>query len=253
MSVGRSLAAVILAAGQGKRMASPLAKVLHPIGGMPMVCHVVKTARAVGASPIVIVVGHQADEVQAVFGPVDADIRFALQADQLGTAHAVAVGLAVLERKRGEALILCGDVPLIRSETLRDLLERRRRTGAVAAILTAVVKEPTGYGRVLRAGGGEGPLIRIVEHADATEEERRVREINTGTYAFDLPFLISALPRLRAENKQGEYYLPDVLSLALAEGMSVVAQLAVHPEEALGVNTPQELAQAEAFWAARKD
>ncbi|OGL64631.1 MAG: hypothetical protein A3J27_14950 [Candidatus Tectomicrobia bacterium RIFCSPLOWO2_12_FULL_69_37] len=253
MGAGRALAAVILAAGQGKRMGSPLPKVLHPIGGVPMVRHVAETARAVGASPIVIVVGHQANAVQATFGPEDSDIRFAIQAERLGTGHAVGVGLAALGQKRGEVLILCGDVPLIRADTLRDLLERRRKAGAAAAVLTALVENPAGYGRVLRAGGGEGPLVRLVEDADATEPERRVREINTGTYAFDLPFLASALPRLRAENKQGEYYLPDVLTLALAEGLPVATHPAPDPGEALGVNTPQELAQAQALWEARMD
>lgn len=253
MSAGRPLlAAVVLAAGQGKRMRSPLAKVLHPLGGEPMVRRVVAAARVAGASPIVIVVGHQAEAIRAAFGPEDREVRFILQTEPRGTGHAAAVGLAALEQKEGEALILCGDVPLIRPATLQDLLERRRRAGAAAAVLTALVTEPAGYGRVLRAGGPEGPLLRIVEHADATEEERRVREVNTGTYAFNLSFLAAALPRLRAENKQGEFYLPDVLTLALAEGLPVVAHPAADSEEALGVNTPEELARAEALWAARR-
>ncbi|MEK6709166.1 MAG: NTP transferase domain-containing protein [Nitrospinota bacterium] len=217
-----------------------------------MVRHVVEAARAAGASPIVIVVGRQAGAVRAAFGPGEADVRFALQAEQLGTGHAARVGLDELGEKRGEALILCGDVPLLRPATLKGLLDRRRRARAAAAVLTAVVEDPAGYGRVLRAGGPEGPLLRVAEHADATEEERRVREINTGTYAFDLEFLASALPRLRAGNRQGEYYLPDVLTLALAEGLPVVAHTAAGPEEVMGVNTPEELARAEAIWRARK-
>jgi len=246
------LAAVILAAGQGKRMGSPLAKVLHPVGGRPIVRHVAESARAAGASCIVVVVGHQAEAVRAAFGPEEADIRFALQAEQLGTGHAAAAGLAALGRSEGEVLLLCGDVPLLRPDTLRDLLERRREAGAAAAVLTAVVENPAGYGRVLRAAGPESAFLRVVEDADATEEERRAREINTGTYAFDLPYLASALPRLKAENRQGEYYLPDVLILALREGLAVVAHPVRNAEEALGVNTPQELNRANTLWKARK-
>jgi bifunctional UDP-N-acetylglucosamine pyrophosphorylase/glucosamine-1-phosphate N-acetyltransferase len=246
------LGALILAAGQGKRMGSPLAKVLHPVGGKPMVRHVVDAARAAGASCIAVVVGHQAEAVRTVFSPDEKDVRFALQAEQLGTGHAAAVGLAALDEKQGEVLLLCGDVPLLRAETLRDLLERRRKSNAAAAVLTAVVENPAGYGRVLRAEGPKGDFLRVVEDADATEEERRSREINTGTYAFDLRFLASALPRLRSENRQGEYYLPDVLSLALADGLPVVVHTARDAEEVLGVNNPDELTRANTLWADRK-
>jgi len=232
-------------------MGSPLAKVLHPIGGRPMVCRVVEAARAAGARPIVVVVGHQAEAVRRAFGPGEADLRFARQAEQLGTGHAAAAGLAALEERRGELLLLCGDVPLLRAQTLAGLLQRRRAARAAAAVLTAVVEDPSGYGRVLREGGPEGALRAIVEEADATPGERALREINTGTYAFDLAFLARALPRLRPENRQGEYYLPDVLALALGEGRPVLALPVPDPEEAMGVNTPAELARAEAIWAAR--
>lgn len=248
----RSLSAVILAAGKGQRMGSSLAKVLHRVGGNPLVRHVVEVARTVRAEPLVLVVGHQADAVREVFGPEEEDLRFAFQANQLGTGHAAAVGISLLEKKEGDVLILCGDVPLLRAETLGDLVEQHRAEGATATLLSAVLEDPGEYGRVLRSGGADGSLAGVVEEKDATPEQRAIREINSGTYVFDLEFLGFALPRLEAENAQKEFYLPDVIGLAVAEGRRALAVPAREPEEALGVNTRTELEGAERIWAARR-
>ncbi len=243
------LAAIILAAGKGKRMGSSLAKVLHPLAGRPLVLHVAAAAQRAGASPIAVVVGHQAGAVREALAGADGDFSFALQAEQLGTGHAASVGLAALEKSSGDVLLLCGDVPLLRPETIEDLLSHHRRSGASATLLTAVLENPLGYGRVIRGEGGE--VLEIAEEADAIEAQRAQREINSGTYVFDLEFLSRALPEIRPENRQGEYYLTDVVALAVAEGLPVQAVSAPHPQEALGVNDPNDLARVEAIFARR--
>lgn len=247
----KNLSAIVLAAGQGKRMGSQLAKVLHPLGGRPLIRHVVDSARRVGARPIAVVVGHQAEAVREVFSADEGDLIFPLQAEQLGTGHAASVGVSALAEKSGDVMVLCGDVPLLRSETLADLVSLHRAKEAAVTILTAIMNDPAGYGRVLRQGGLGGRVVGIREDADATSEERAIREINTGTYVFDLDFLSRALPRIRAENEQNEYYLPDVVPLALEEGLPVAAQVTPESQEAMGVNHPDDLARAEALWAAR--
>ncbi len=247
----KELSAIVLAAGQGKRMGSPLAKVLHTLGGRPLIHHVIDSARCTGAHPIAVVVGHQAGAVREVFSGDDGDLLFPLQAEQLGTGHAASVGVSALADKSGDVMVLCGDVPLLRTETLEELVGLHRTEGAVVTVLTAIMEDPAGYGRVLRQGGPGGRVVGIREEADATDEERAIREINTGTYVFDLDFLSRALPRIRAENEQMEYYLPDVVPLALEEGLPVAALVAPEPQEAMGVNHPDDLARAEALWAAR--
>lgn len=249
----KALAAIVLAAGRGKRMASPLAKVLHPLGGRPLIRHVVESARRLGARPIAVVLGHQADSVRAVFAGDDEDLKFPLQAEQLGTGHATAIGISAIGDRRGDVLVLCGDVPLLRAETLADLLAFHRSADAAATVLTAVMDDPAGYGRIVRREGPEGKIVAVREDADATGEERAIREVNTGTYVFDLDFLSRTLPRIRAENEQNEYYLPDVLPLALEEGLPVTAMVAPNSQEAMGVNRPDDLALAESLWSARMD
>jgi bifunctional UDP-N-acetylglucosamine pyrophosphorylase/glucosamine-1-phosphate N-acetyltransferase len=230
-------------------MNSSLAKVLHPLAGRPLVLHVAAAAQRTGASPIAVVVGHQAEAVREALAV--GDFFFALQAEQLGTGHAASMGLAALEKSSRDVLLLCGDVPLLRPETLKDLISLHRSRGAAATLLTADVDNPQGYGRVIRGEGGE--VLEIVEDADATEAQRAVREINSGTYVFDLEFLSRALPEIRPGNRQGEYYLTDVVALAVAEGRSVQAVSAPHPQEALGVNDPGDLARAEAILARREE
>ena len=246
---GDGFAAVILAAGQGKRMGSPLAKVLHPVGGEPMIRLVAATAREAGAAPIVVVVGHQARDVREAFSGDDGDIVFALQEEQLGTGHAAEVGLSALSSEAKHLYLLCGDAPLIRTSTLKKLARLHEEARSVATMLTAVAGEPHGYGRALREGA---ELIGVVEEADATDAQKKITEINTGAYAFEAAFLRAALPRIRAGNNQGEYYLPDVFPIARAEGRVIQGLDLVTPEEGLGVNTPEDLRRAQEVYEKRR-
>ena len=230
---------VILAAGQGKRMNSALPKVLQPLAGRPILAHVVATARAIRPAAIHVVYGHGGEEVRATFADQD-DLKWALQAEQLGTGHAVMQAMPAIPDDH-RVLVLCGDVPLVRPQTLERLLG----DGAPGklALLTARLTDATGYGRVLRNGRGE--VTRIVEQNDATEEERRVTEINTGLIAFDAKALRRYLGDLKSNNAQREYYLTDVIGMAVAERVQVDGIAAESPAEVLGINDRQQLAAAE--------
>jgi bifunctional UDP-N-acetylglucosamine pyrophosphorylase/glucosamine-1-phosphate N-acetyltransferase len=234
-----ALAAVILAAGQGTRMKSALPKVLHPVAGVPMLGHVVAAAREAGAAPVVAVIGHGADQVRAAFAAAGLD--FALQAEQLGTGHALRCAAPVLAGFTGDLLLLCGDVPLLRSDTLFALLAHHRARQATVTVLTAELTNPHGYGRIIRGGDG---VERIVEEKDASAAERSVREINTGIYVFSAPRVFTLLETLGNDNAQGEYYLTDVLGAARAAGERVEAMTMACAEEAMGINDRVQLAQA---------
>ncbi|MDQ7006383.1 MAG: bifunctional UDP-N-acetylglucosamine diphosphorylase/glucosamine-1-phosphate N-acetyltransferase GlmU [Acidobacteriota bacterium] len=239
-----SLVAVILAAGEGKRMKSALPKVLHPVAGRPMVEHVVLAARRAGATRVVVVVGHGGGEVERVLrarvdGP---DLRFATQRQRRGTADAVSAAAGHLRGVRGEVLILCGDVPSLPGRALKDLVRRHRRRRSALTVLTAALDDPAGYGRIVR--GEDGTIEAIVEHRDADPQQRAIHEINTGTYCATWPALRRALRRIRPDNAQGEYYLTDAVRELLAEGLRVEACLHQHPAEALGVNSRRHLAEA---------
>lgn len=237
-----SLAAVILAAGEGKRMKSRRAKVLHRLAGRPMIEHVVRAALAAGAERLVIVVGVQGEQVAAhlrsAFPAVP--LRFAEQTERLGTADAVRRAAPGLRGFQGTVLLLCGDVPALPASALRDLLKRHRRGQAALSVLTAEPDDPAGYGRIVREKGGA--ILRIVEERDAAPEVRALREINSGTYCAEWPVLAAALRRITPDNAQGEYYLTDAVRLLLARGRKVLAVR--HPEaaEALGVNSRGQLA-----------
>lgn len=232
--------AIILAAGQGTRMKSKLYKVLHPVCGKPMVQHVIDQVNQLQIEDIVTVIGHGAEKVQEQLGD---SCKYALQEQQLGTAHAVMQAESVLSAKSGTTLVICGDTPLIKAETMKELIALHEQRQAKATILTAYADNPAGYGRVLR---GEGGLVeKIVEHKDASEEERYVKEINTGTYCFDNQALFSALKKVSNENVQGEYYLPDVIEILKEEGEVVTAFQSSEFEETLGVNDRVALSQAE--------
>ncbi|MFB5936076.1 bifunctional UDP-N-acetylglucosamine diphosphorylase/glucosamine-1-phosphate N-acetyltransferase GlmU [Peribacillus frigoritolerans] len=232
--------AIILAAGQGTRMKSKLYKVLHPVCGKPMVQHVIDQVNQLQIEDIVTVIGHGAEKVQEQLGD---SCKYALQEQQLGTAHAVMQAESVLSAKSGTTLVICGDTPLIKAETMKELIALHEQSQAKATILTAYADNPDGYGRVLR---GEGGLVeKIVEHKDASEEERYVKEINTGTYCFDNQALFSALKKVSNENVQGEYYLPDVIEILKEEGEVVTAFQSSEFEETLGVNDRVALSQAE--------
>ncbi|TGV30361.1 UDP-N-acetylglucosamine diphosphorylase/glucosamine-1-phosphate N-acetyltransferase, partial [Mesorhizobium sp. M00.F.Ca.ET.186.01.1.1] len=238
--------AVVLAAGQGTRMKSKLYKVLHPVCGKPMVQHVVDTMVSMQVEDIVVVVGHGADVVRAKLGE---GVTYALQEEQLGTAHAVSQAAPFLQDKEGTTFLLYGDVPLLSEQTLSALLTYHEEQQAAATVLTAVLPDPTGYGRIVRNEAGE--VLRIVEHKDATEAERAVQEINTGIYCYDNRKLWKALAEVKNDNAQGEYYVTDVVGILREAGEKVVAYEAVDPEETMGVNDRVQLSEAEAYMRKR--
>ncbi|MED1785580.1 bifunctional UDP-N-acetylglucosamine diphosphorylase/glucosamine-1-phosphate N-acetyltransferase GlmU [Brevibacillus fortis] len=238
--------AVVLAAGQGTRMKSKLYKVLHPVCGKPMVQHVVDTMASMQVQDIVVVVGHGADTVRAKLGE---DVTYALQEEQLGTAHAVSQAAPFLQDKEGTTFLLYGDVPLLSATTLSALLTYHEEQQAAATVLTALLPDATGYGRIVRNEAGE--VLRIVEHKDATEAERAIREINTGIYCYDNRKLWKALAEVKNDNAQGEYYVTDVVSILRDAGEKVVGYEAVDPEETMGVNDRVQLSEAEAYMKKR--
>lgn len=237
----RETEAVVLAAGKGKRMASALPKVLHQICGRPMIAYVLDTLVQVGITSPIVVVGHGGEQVRAALGE---GVRHAVQDEQLGTGHAVMQALPHLEDYTGTVLIIYGDVPFLRAETIETLLAHHRSQAAAATILTDLRDDPSGYGRVLR--DAHGNVRRIVEEPDASPEEREVREVNAGMYAIEVGALRDALRALTPANAQGEYYLTDAIS-ALLDGVHTVAAVVVaSSQEATGINSRAELAQAEA-------
>jgi len=241
---------VVLAAGKGTRMKSGLPKVLHPAAGLPLIEHVLRIADQVSPSSVVIVVGHGADAVRSAlqFRP---DLRFALQEPQLGTGHALLQAELALTGAAGTVVLLSGDVPLLRPATLRRLVDCHVATGAAATVLTAILDDPSGYGRIERQ---DGRIAAIVEHRDASPDQRAIREINSGIYAFDIAPLFDALRRIGSANAQGEYYLPDLVRIYRDRGLPVETVTLDDPVEILGVNSRKELAQvAQALRAARND
>ena len=200
--------AVILAAGQGTRMKSKLYKVLHSVVGRPMVQHVIDQLKSLKLDEKITIVGHGAEAVKETIGDQS---TFVIQDQQLGTGHAVLQAKDLLENQEGTTIVVCGDTPLITGETYQALLDHHEKVGSKATILTAKAQDPTGYGRVIRNEQNE--VEKIVEHKDASAEERLTAEINTGTYCFDNKALFSALKRVSNDNAQGEYYLPDVIEI----------------------------------------
>lgn len=238
--------AVILAAGQGTRMKSKLYKVLHPVCGKPMVQHVVDHIQTLDVNRIVTVVGHGAEKVQQQLGDKS---EYVLQAEQLGTAHAVQQAEGILGNEEGTTLVVCGDTPLIRPETMQALFEHHQAKKAKATILTAIAENPTGYGRILRSENGQ--VEQIVEQKDASAAQQLVKEINTGTYCFDNKLLFETLKLVKNDNAQGEYYLPDVIEILQKQGDIVEAYVTDDFEETLGVNDRVALSQAETLMRAR--
>ena len=235
------LAIIVLAAGRGTRMKSDTAKVLHPVAGLPMLFYPLQTARAFSPQKLVVVVGHQADQVEQAFR--SDDLVFARQEQQLGSGHAVAVTEELLAGFAGTILIMCGDVPLIRVETIERFLAGHRQRDAAVSVLTVQLPDPSGYGRMVR--DARGALQKIVEHRDATEEQRRIQEINTGMYCCKAAFLYAALKQIGNNNDQGEYYLPDIIHLAVKEGRPVLGLLTTDFQEVKGINDRIDLAGAE--------
>ncbi|KJS00200.1 MAG: bifunctional N-acetylglucosamine-1-phosphate uridyltransferase/glucosamine-1-phosphate acetyltransferase [Peptococcaceae bacterium BRH_c4a] len=240
-----NLATVILAAGKGTRMKSELPKVLHKICGVAMIRHVLKAARGAGSDRIVVVAGYGGELVAKA---IEGQGEVVFQHEQLGTAHAL-MQAASLQDHRGDILVLCGDTPLVTPETLKRLISAHQQSNASATVLTAVLDNPAGYGRVIRNDGGT--VVKIVEHGDASPEELAVREINTGIYCFKSRGLFADLARLKPDNAQGEYYLPDLIGCYAGEGEVVSAVSADDPAEIMGVNDRCQLAMAHASMGAR--
>lgn len=232
---------LILAAGKGTRMGSDLAKVLHRIHGRTLLEYVVDVAEAAGSEEIVVIVGHQADLVRETFA--GRDLVFVDQREQLGTGHAVLQAKPAFTGYDGDVLILCGDVPLLPRDTVRRLLDEHARSGSAVSVLTALVENPKGYGRIVK--DNVGTLLRIVEERDATEGERRIREINSGIYLSGAPFLFDAVSRITNRNDQKEYYLTDIVEIARRGGFPVHACLAEDARSVMGINTLEELKKAE--------
>ncbi|MFT4219956.1 MAG: bifunctional UDP-N-acetylglucosamine diphosphorylase/glucosamine-1-phosphate N-acetyltransferase GlmU [Microbacterium sp.] len=244
------LAIVILAAGQGTRMKSSLPKVLHPIGGRPLVSHVIATARALHAEHVRVVVRHERDRVAEAIDDGEADFEIVDQDEIAGTGRAVEVALERLPADfGGDVLVLSGDVPLLQADTLAELIAAHRASGAAATILSAELDEPTGYGRVIRTA--DGSVARIVEERDASPDEAAVHEINAGVYVFRAAPLRDHLRLVDTANAQGERYLTDVIGLLRAANEAVAAAAAPDPRVALGVNDRVQLAEAAAILNAR--
>jgi len=235
---------LIMAAGLGTRMKSNRAKVLHQLGGLPLITHVSHAAQSLSPKSIVVVVGHQAEEVEKV---VQDDIgelaRFAVQAQQRGTGDAVESARGLLENSDSLLVLLSGDVPMIRAETLRKLVEHHQSTNSECSILSVRLENPTGYGRVIR--NEQNSFVRIVEQKDASDEERQIKEINSGIYCFDTRKLFEALKSVKPANHQGEYYLTDVPEILLSEGGVVTCFVHHDSREVSGINTRAELAEFE--------
>ncbi len=240
------LKTVILAAGKGTRMKASLPKVVHRVMGKCMVELVIGAAREAGSDDICLVIGYEGEQVRKEVG---GDVSYVWQKEQLGTGHAVKCAKEFIGTE-GDVLILCGDTPLITGRTLRALYEYHKKEANAATLLSAMVENADGYGRIIR--DGEGRFVKNVEHKDATEKERESREINSGMYLFAARDLSEALEELTNENAQGEYYLPDTLEIIRKKGRKVEAFALENGEEIAGVNTLEQLAEAEAVMKRRQ-
>ncbi len=242
------LVTVILAAGKGTRMKSALPKVLHRAGGKSMLQHVIDAAVHAGAKRNIVVTGFGGDMVRETIGE---QAEFVTQEQQLGTGHAVLQAEPLLRDECGTVMVLCGDTPLLTGELLKNFYEEHVKSGAKATVLTAIMPDASGYGRIIRTE--DGSVAKIVEHKDATEEERKVKEINSGIYCFDAKSLFEALSQVTNDNAQGEYYLPDVLGILRKQGEKIWAVAADDYESTLGINSRQQLAGAEKILRRRKN
>jgi bifunctional UDP-N-acetylglucosamine pyrophosphorylase/glucosamine-1-phosphate N-acetyltransferase len=235
------VAVIVLAAGKGKRMKSIIPKVVHPILGRPMISYVLDAVMKINPKKIALVVGHGAEKVKEAVA--DKQVEWVLQEEQLGTGHAASCARKALAGFKGNVLILNGDFPLITPKTLKNFITSHNKSRASVSILTAILDNTEGYGRVVRSQKGE--VLRVVEEKDATPIEKKLKEINSGAYCVESPFLWRALERIGAGNKQGEYYLPDVVNIASSQGKKVKGFVVTDNRELLGVNTRAELAETE--------
>lgn len=244
----KEIVGVILAAGEGKRMQSKHPKVLHPLWGKPMVEYVLDACQRLPLAKIFLVIGHQAQKVKEALA--HRNIHFVLQREQKGSGHALMQVGPQLKGFFGDLLVICGDVPLISEEILRNLLASHRKARAAATVLTTHLDDPTGYGRVIREKAGK--LKGIVEEVDANDRQQAIQEVNTGIYCFAAPHLFAVLKELRSSNRQWEYYLPDVLTLFREKGSRVQASFTADSEKVRGINSRSELAMALSILKRRK-
>jgi len=241
-------ATIILAAGMGKRMKSDLPKVLHPLAGRPLVHHVIDLARSVGSERIILVIGHGRQLViDATHG---LEVEYAVQEKQLGTGDAVNSCNAMLGSFDGQVLILSGDVPLMRAETVREAFDLHKSSKAAVTVFTFIPESAQGYGRIIR--GTKRELLGIVEHKDATPAELQINEVNGGVYFFDSKALFSALGEIGNDNAAGEYYITDTVSILRRKGLAAAAYLVKDPLELDGVNTIDQLKTLESEWFRRQ-
>jgi bifunctional UDP-N-acetylglucosamine pyrophosphorylase/glucosamine-1-phosphate N-acetyltransferase len=239
--------ALILAAGKGVRMKSALPKVMHELAGKPLLSYVVKAVREAGIHDIVVVVGAGRERIMDAFK--DEGVRFAHQREQLGTAHAAQAGCSLLETSKGLVAILAGDVPLITPRTIRRAFAHHREEQAACTVITALLDDPTGYGRVVK--GPDGAVLRIVEEKDASADEKNVKEVNSSNYIFALESLQEALPQVGRANKQQEYYLTDCVEILHGAGKKVSSLCVDNAQEILGINSKKELAAVERIYRRR--
>lgn len=239
IEASRQTAAIILAAGRSTRMKTDLPKVMHEICGRPMLDYVFDACRAAGITQLHVVVGFGKDAILAAYRDV-ADVRFVEQREQKGTAHAVSMCIDELKGFTGDVVVIAGDMPMIRAETLAALVQSHRAAAAGASIATTVLDEPAGYGRIVRSASGE--FERIVEHRDCTPEQLLIHEVNPSYYCFDAAALLSALPKVQPNNAKGEYYITDVLEIIRRDGRQVCASTSVAPIDAVGINSRVDLA-----------
>lgn len=257
------LAVIILAAGKGTRMKSDKAKVLHLLDGIPLIQYLLDTVKQIYPQRILMVIGYQAEEVKAAVNCArkldpwsgtgyghelqsrTTPIEFVYQEEQLGTGHAVLQTYPLLKDFRGEIMVLSGDVPLLTPESLTKLLQAHRSQEATLSFLTTELDNPQGYGRVIRGNGPE--VIKVVEDKDASAQEKKTREINSGIYCFQKDFLYEALRLVKRDNRQGEYYLTDLVDIAHQRGLRVIGYKSDQPVEILGVNTVEELSRMESL------
>jgi bifunctional UDP-N-acetylglucosamine pyrophosphorylase/glucosamine-1-phosphate N-acetyltransferase len=236
----KNFCALILAAGKGTRMKSDLAKVLHVIEGKPLLHYCLQSAQAAGAEKIVVIVGHQAGKVKEEFA--DSGCIFVEQKPQLGTGHAVLQAKDKLAGYQGLTVILCGDVPLLRPSTIKSLISNHVAAGTDITVLTTIPPDSRGYGRIVK--DADGNILKIVEERDATDAQKQIGEINTGIYCADTALLFSALDKIKNNNDQKEYYLTDIVEIAISEGRVVKSHITPDYIETMGINTPEELSRA---------
>lgn len=243
----KKTAAVVLAAGQGTRMDSDLPKVLHPLGGVPIIDHVLKALAPLDFDRTIVVIGYQADKVRQAISTHE--VETALQADQLGTGHAVMQAEPALAGFDGTVLVMTGDVPLLTPETLRAFLQYHEDSGAACTVMSTKLADPDGYGRILR--GPDGGVQDIVEHKDATPEQQQIQEINTGILAFAAAPLFAHIREVKRGNAQAEYYLTDLVGIFRGHNLPVAGYCVENDLEVRGVNSPEQLAELERIYKGR--